>query len=40
MQNRAQVEARLRQETRDAIFNRQLADALDRREAQRKSGEA
>ena len=31
MQNRAQVEAQLRQETRDAIFNRQLSEAIDRR---------
>jgi len=28
MQNRAQVEAKLRQETRDAIFNRQLSETI------------
>lgn len=36
MQNRAQIEAKLRQETRDAIFNRQLSDVLDQKQAERE----
>ncbi len=36
MQNRAQIEAKLRQETRDAIFNRQLSDALAQKQAERE----
>jgi len=39
MQNRAQVEAKLRQETRDAIFNRQLSDVLQQKQAERERSE-
>jgi len=35
MQNRAQLEAKLRNETRDQIFNRQLADVIAQKEQQR-----
>ena len=36
MQNRAQIEAQLRQETRDAIFNRQLSEVLAQKQAERE----
>mmetsp|Transcript_8186 Transcript_8186/g.11335 ORF Transcript_8186/g.11335 Transcript_8186/m.11335 type:complete len:183 (-) Transcript_8186:922-1470(-) len=39
MQNRAQVEAKLRQETRDTIFNRQLSDVLAQKQAERERNE-
>ena len=32
MQNRAQIEAKLRQETRDQIFNRQIASVIERKQ--------
>ena len=40
MQNREQIEARLRQETRDEIFNRQLADAIERKQAEREKNQS
>ena len=40
MQNRAQVEAKLRQETRDQIFNRQLADVISEKQAERQRNES
>jgi len=36
MQNRVEVEAKLRQETRDAIFNRQIAQALAKKQDERQ----
>jgi hypothetical protein len=39
MQNREQVEAQLRNQTRDQIFNRQLAEVLDKKETQRAATE-
>ena len=35
MQNRAQIEEKLRQETRDQIFNRQLASVIAQKEQER-----
>ena len=39
MQGRAQVEAKLRSETRDQIFNRQLADVMAQKEQHRATSE-
>ena len=38
MQNRQQLEDQLRQETRDQIFNRQIADALEVRQREAAEG--
>ena len=38
MQNRAEVEAKLRNQTRDQIFNRQLAQVMAEKEAERAKG--